>query len=98
MIVINEKLARHIEKTGEQVLSKDPRKWAEYTRETLEDQQELYLETLSEFNDVPLEKMPQDAHDMLFDVCVYLAIFRTLLQHKRIGWSQLHLIPAEPTD
>ena len=83
---MDEKRAKVIEETAYQVLTRkpNPEKWAEYPIELLEDQQELYLELLNEFNGYKWAELSDQAKEYLFQVCVYLAVFRTLLQAKRV--------------
>ncbi len=85
MIVIDTARAITIENTAIEVLTKKSnyKKWAEYTEETLDNQQELYLAELERFDDVPIESMPDEAAEYFFNLCVYLAVFRRLLQAKR---------------
>ena len=85
MIVIDTDRAVTIENTAIDVLTRKSnfKKWQEYSTETLEDQQELYLESLITFDGVSVEDMPDEAVEYFFNLCVYLAVFRRLLQAKR---------------
>ena len=93
MIVIPENRAAHIERTAEKMLSENPERWAGQTLDELLDQQEFYLETLSQFDDILIDALPEKPAELFFNVCVHLAIYRTLLQAKRVGWGPLRLIP-----
>jgi len=83
VIVLNEKQSTAIEAAALELLNRKPRQWAEYSREFLEDQQELYLEIITEFDNVPIALLPEQAAEYFFTTCVYLAVFRTVLQAKR---------------
>ena len=86
VIVIDTARALTIENTAIDVLTRKEnwKKWAEYSEETLDDQQELYLAELVNFDNVLVEDMPDAAAEYFFNLCVYLAVFRRLLQAKRI--------------
>lgn len=97
MIVIDEQRAVHIESTAIEILKKNTKKWASYSKKVLEDQQELYLESLSEFDNFPPEIMSEEADELFFNICVYLAIFRILLQAKvaKLPPTPLSIVPIE---
>ena len=94
VIVVDADRAILIENTAIDVLTRKEnfKKWQEYSTETLEDQQELYLESLCTFDSVPVEDMPDEAAEYFFNLCVYLAVFRRLLQAKRAGLPPIPLL------
>ena len=83
MIVLNETQSKAIESAALEILNRNPKQWAEYSIEFLDDQQELYLEVITEFDDIPIDQLPDQAAEYFFTTCVYLAVFRTVLQAKR---------------
>lgn len=85
VIVIDTARAVTIENAAIAVLSREAndKRWLEYSEETLLDQQELYLAELMTFDDVPIESMSDQSSEYFFNLCVYLAVFRRLLQAKR---------------
>ncbi len=83
MIVLIATQSKAIENAAAEILERKPKQWAEYSIEFLDDQQELYLEVITQFDDVPIEYLPEQAAEYFFTTCVYLAVFRTVLQAKR---------------
>ena len=83
VIVLNETQTQAIENAALEIMSRKPKQWAEYSIEFLDDQQELYLEVITQFDDVPIDLLPEQAAEYFFTTCVYLAVFRTVLQAKR---------------
>ena len=72
VIVIDTDRAVTIENTAIDVLTRKSnfKKWQEYSTETLEDQQELYLEALITFDGVSVEDMPDEAVEYFFNLWV----------------------------
>ncbi len=64
----------------------EDQRWSVLTTETLMEQQDFYLGTLSNFEGLTEEEMGEVLLTLFFNTLVYLSITRILLLHKRRGF------------
>lgn len=89
MIRPSDEILERAEEFAAKHLEEDQR-WKVLTTETLLEQQEFYLQSLSNFEGFTEDEMEEILLTLFFNTLVYLSITRTLLERKRVG------IPPQP--